>query len=321
MHGRVALSFASQYDSRDRRQERIDMEVLRTPEERFKNLPGFPYAPRFIDTLPGYSGLRMHYIDEGPRDAERVFLCLHGEPSWAYLYRKMIPAFTTAGGRAVAPDFFGFGRSDKPAEDAVYTFDFHRETLIAFIEALDLKGITLVCQDWGGLLGLTLPMDMPARFERLIVMNTFLPTGEEPLAKGFLAWRAFANAHPDMEVGRLIQRGTPHLSDLEAAAYDAPFPDARFKAGVRRFPNLVPDRPDAPGAALSRRAREWWKNDWREKSFMAIGAADPVLGEPAMRVLHAIIRGCPPPMLLPEAGHFVQEWGEGVARAALEAFA
>lgn len=296
------------------------METLRTPEEHFKNLPGFPYAPHFLDTLPGYSGLRLHYIDEGPRDAEPVFLCLHGEPSWSYLYRKMIPVFITAGGRVVAPDFFGFGRSDKPLDEAVYTFDFHREALIAFIEALDLQRITLVCQDWGGLLGLTLPMDMAGRFERLIVMNTFLPTGEEPLAKGFLAWRAFANAHPDMEVGRLIQRGCPHLSDAEAAAYDAPFPDARFKAGVRRFPNLVPDRPDAPGAALSRRARAWWTNEWRGKSFMAIGAADPVLGEPVMLRLKEIIRGCPPPFVLKEAGHFVQEWGEGVARAALKAF-
>jgi haloalkane dehalogenase len=296
------------------------MEILRTPEERFKNLPGFPYAPHFIDRLPGYSGLRMHYIDEGPRSAEHVFLCLHGEPSWGYLYRKMIPVFTAAGNRVVAPDFFGFGRSDKPADEAVYTFDFHREALIAFIETLGLKRITLVCQDWGGLIGLTLPMDMAERFERLIVMNTFLPTGDEPLGKGFLAWRAFANAHPDMEVGRLIQRGTPHLSDAEAAAYDAPFPDARFKAGVRRFPNLVPDRPDAPGAALSRRARAWWTNEWRGKSFMAIGAADPVLGEPAMLRLLEIIRGCPPPMVLKEAGHFVQEWGEEVARAALTAF-
>ena len=297
------------------------MEILRTPEERFKNLPSFPYAPHYIDGLPGFPALRMHYVDEGPRGAEHVFLCLHGEPSWGYLYRKMIPVFTAAGGRVTAPDFFGFGRSDKPADEAVYTFDFHRETLIAFIETLRLKRITLVCQDWGGLIGLTLPMDMAERFERLIVINTFLPTGDGPLGKGFLAWRAFANAHPDMEVGRLIQRGTPHLSDAEAAAYDAPFPDARFKAGVRRFPNLVPDRPDAPGAALSRRARAWWTNEWRGKSFMAIGAADPVLGEPAMLRLREIIRGCPPPMVLKEAGHFVQEWGEEVARAALTAFA
>jgi len=297
------------------------MPILRTPEARFENLPGFPYAPHYLDALPGYPGMRMHYVDEGPRQAGHVFLCLHGEPSWAYLYRKMIPVFVAAGGRAVAPDFFGFGRSDKPAEDAAYTFDFHRRSLIAFIEALDLQRITLVCQDWGGLIGLTLPMDMPGRFLRLVVMNTFLPTGEEPLGKGFLAWRAFANAHPDMEVGRLIQRGTPHLSAAEVAAYDAPYPDASFKAGVRRFPNLVPDRPDAPGAALSRRARAWWTNDWRSQSFMAIGAADPVLGEPAMLQLKTIIRGCPAPMVLKEAGHFVQEWGEGIANAALASFA
>src|SRR5271169_1487815 len=130
------------------------MEILRTPEERFKNLPGFPYAPHYIDGLPGFAALRMHYIDEGARDAAQVFLCLHGEPSWAYLYRKMIPVFTAAGGRVVARDFFGFGRSDKPAEEAVYTFDFHRNSLITFIEALDLKRIPLVCQDWGGLIGL-----------------------------------------------------------------------------------------------------------------------------------------------------------------------
>ncbi|HXY89974.1 MAG TPA: haloalkane dehalogenase [Xanthobacteraceae bacterium] len=297
------------------------MPILRTPEARFENLPGFPYAPHYLDALPGYPGMRMHYVDEGPRQAGHVFLCLHGEPSWAYLYRKMIPVFVAAGGRAVAPDFFGFGRSDKPAEDAAYTFDFHRRSLIAFIEALDLQRITLVCQDWGGLIGLTLPMDMPGRFLRLVVMNTFLPTGEEPLGKGFLAWRAFANAHPDMEVGRLIQRGTPHLSAAEVAAYDAPYPDASFKAGVRRFPNLVPDRPDAPGAELSRRARAWWTNDWRSQSFMAIGAADPVLGEPAMLQLKTIIRGCPAPMVLKEAGHFVQEWGERIANAALASFA
>ena len=297
------------------------MPILRTPEARFENLPGFPYAPHYLDALPGYPGMRMHYVDEGPRQAGHVFLCLHGEPSWAYLYRKMIPVFVAAGGRAVAPDFFGFGRSDKPAEDAAYTFDFHRRSLIAFIEALDLQRITLVCQDWGGLIGLTLPMDMPGRFLRLVVMNTFLPTGEEPLGKGFLAWRAFANAHPDMEVGRLIQRGTPHLSAAEVAAYDAPYPDASFKAGVRRFPNLVPDRPDAPGAALSRSARAWWTKEWRGKSFMAIGAADPVLGEPAMLQLKTIIRGCPAPMVLKEAGHFVQEWGERIANAALASFA
>jgi haloalkane dehalogenase len=297
------------------------MDVLRTPDERFSDLPGFGFAPHYMNALPGFSDLRMHFIDEGPHDAEQVFLCLHGQPTWSYLYRRMIPVFIAAGHRVVAPDFFGFGRSDKPVDEAVYGFDFHRGSLVAFIKALGLGRITLVCQDWGGLLGLTLPPDMPDRFERLIVMNTMLATGDEPLSDGFIAWRAWANANPDMAVGRLLKRSCPHLTDTEAAAYDAPFPDMTYKAGVRRFPNLVPDRPDAPGAELSRRARTWWREDWRGRSFMAIGAADPVLGQPVMQNLRQSIRGCPEPLVLPEAGHFVQEWGATVARAALAAWA
>ena len=219
----------------------------------------------------------MSYLDEGPRTAP-VFLCLHGQPTWSYLYRRMIPHFLATGSRVVAPDFFGFGRSDKPADDAVYTFDFHRGSLIAFVRALDLKDVTLVVQDWGGLLGLTLPMEMPERFSRLIVMNTALPTGEVPLPKGFLDWRAFSNSQPDMAVGKLMARACPHLSAAEAAAYDAPFPDATYKAGVRRFPNLVPEFPDSAGAALERAARDFWRNIWQGPSVMAIGMADPVLG-------------------------------------------
>jgi haloalkane dehalogenase len=297
------------------------METLRTPDERFADLPGYGFAPHYSDALPGYAGLRLHWLDEGPRDSAHTFLCLHGQPTWSYLYRRMIPVFAGAGHRVLAPDFFGFGRSDKPVDEAVYTFDFHRQSLAAFVAMLDLQRITLVCQDWGGLLGLTLPMDMPQRFARLLIMNTALATGDTPLTEGFIAWRAWANANPDMAVGRLIRRSCPHLSDREAAAYDAPYPDIRYKAGVRRFPNLVPDRPDAPGAALSQRARAWWKDEWRGQSFMAVGAADPVLGKPVMLALRASIRACPEPLILPEAGHFVQEWGEQVARAALAAFA
>jgi haloalkane dehalogenase len=237
-----------------------------------------------------------------------VFLCLHGQPTWSYLYRRMIPHFLATGGRVVAPDFFGFGRSDKPADDAVYTFDFHRNSLLALVHALDLKDVTLVVQDWGGLLGLTLPMEMPRRFSRLFVMNTALPTGEVPLPKGFLDWRTFSNSQPDMAVGRLMARACPHLSPAEAAAYDAPYPDAAYKAGVRRFPNLVPEFPDSDGAALERAARDFWRNTWQGRSVMAIGMTDPVLGPPVMRALHRDIRGCPPPLEFAQAGHFVQEW-------------
>jgi haloalkane dehalogenase len=294
-------------------------DVLRTPDARFARLPDFVFPAQYADDLPGFDGLRLHYVDQGPRDAE-VFLCLHGEPTWSYLYRRMIPVFTQAGFRAVAPDLFGFGRSDKPVDDAVYTFDFHRRTLAAFIERLDLQRITLVCQDWGGVLGLTLPMDMPHRFARLLVMNTVLGTGDVALPEGFLAWRGWAAAHPDMAVGKLLGRACPHLTAAECAAYDAPFPDERYKAGVRRFPQLVPDRPDAPGAALSRAARDFWSSRWNGASFMAVGMQDPVLGAPVMHALRNAIRGCPAPMELPDAGHFTPEWGGRIAASALAAF-
>jgi len=295
-------------------------EVLRTPDERFNELPDFPYAPNYLDNLEGYEGLRMHYVDEGPRDAANLFLCLHGEPTWSYLYRKMIPVFTAAGHRVVAPDYFGFGRSDKPVPDDVYQFDFHRDSLLAFIAQLDLSSLTIVCQDWGGLLGLTLPMEIPDRIARLLIMNTALGTGDVKLSEGFVAWRNYVQDTPDFDVGRLMKRSCPLLTDGEIAAYNAPFPDARYKAGVRRFPAMVPDNPQAPGAELSRRAREWLKTAWSGETFMAVGMQDPVLGPPAMKALRKLIQGCPEPFEIADAGHFVQEWGEVVARKALEAF-
>lgn len=291
------------------------MNVLRTPDERFAGLPGFAYAPRYLRQ----GELRMHYVDEGPREASVTALCLHGEPTWSYLYRKMIPVFTGAGLRVVAPDFFGFGRSDKPDNDAWYTFDRHRESVLALVDALGLRNVMLVCQDWGGLIGLTLPVARPDLITHLLVMNTGLGTGT--VTEGFKAWRAHCNANPDLAVGKLMKRGCPVLTDAEAAAYDAPFPNARHKAGVRAFPNLVPDREDAPGAAISREAAAFWRERFSGQSFMAIGMQDPVLGPAAMRSLHQLIRGCPPPLEVPEAGHFVQEWGASVARTALRHFA
>ncbi|MEO1786491.1 MAG: haloalkane dehalogenase [Pseudomonadota bacterium] len=298
----------------------MTIEALRTPDDRFDHLPNYDFAPHYVDDLPGYSGLRVHYVDEGPSDAQHTFLCLHGQPTWSYLYRKMLPVFTAAGGRVIAPDWLGFGRSDKPVEDAVYTYTFHRQMMVELIERLNLGNVTLVCQDWGGLLGLTIPMGMPERFSRLIVMNTAIPVGESPGA-GFDAWKAFNRSQPDMDIAALMQRSTPVLTDAEAAAYAAPFPDIRYKAGVRRFPELVMVAPDMDGVALSKRARSWWANDWEGQSFMAVGMQDPVLGPPAMDELRGIIRGCPPPMEIAEGGHFVQEWGGPVAEAALAAFA
>jgi pimeloyl-ACP methyl ester carboxylesterase len=288
--------------------------VLRTPDARFAGLPGFAYAPQYLQQ----GALRMHYVDEGPRDAAVAVLCLHGEPTWTYLYRRMIPVFTGAGLRVVAPDFFGFGRSDKPADDGWYTFDRHRDSVLALIDALALKNILLVCQDWGGLIGLTLPLARPDRFTRLLVMNTGLGTGT--VTEGFKAWRAYCNANPDLAVGKLMKRSCAHLSDAEVAAYDAPFPDLTYKAGVRAFPNLVPDHDGAPGAALSREAATFWRERFDGQAFMAIGMQDPVLGPAAMRSLHKLIRGCAAPMELADGGHFVQEWGAPIASAALAHF-
>ena len=281
---------------------------MRTPDERFEALHGFPYAARYLE----WHGLRVHYVDEGKGEA--TFLCLHGEPTWSYLYRRMIPAFLKPETRVVAPDFIGFGRSDKPDDEPLYTFDFHRSFLLDFIESRNLKNITLVVQDWGGVLGLTLPMEMPERFERLLLMNTTLATGDAPLSTGFIAWRSYSKKNPDLAVGKLLARACPHLTDAEAAAYDAPFPDARYKAGVRRFPPMVPERYDDPGAAISRKARDFLHDSWSGESFMAIGAADPVLGLDVMRQLRKWIRGCGEPLVIDNGGHFLQEWGEEVTR-------
>ncbi|MCP2670123.1 haloalkane dehalogenase [Maricaulaceae bacterium EIL42A08] len=294
------------------------LKSVRTPEERFENLPDWDYAPSYIDDLEGYEGLRWAYVDEGPKDAP-VFLCLHGEPSWGYLYRKMAPVFLKAGYRVVIPDMFGFGRSDKPVDDAVYTFHWHRGALKAFIERMDLADVCLVCQDWGGVLGLTLPMDYPDRFKRLIVMNTAIGIGKGA-SEGFIAWRDFMANTPDLDVAGLMKRATPILSDEEAAAYAAPFPRAEYKAGVRRFPALVPITPDMDGVQTGLKAVKFWSEDWTGDSFMAVGMQDPVLGPDTMAWMRSVINGCPEPMEIAKGGHFVQEWGAPIAEAALKHF-
>jgi tRNA(adenine34) deaminase len=295
-------------------------DALRTPDERFADLPGYPWAPNYLSDLPSLAGLRLHYLDEGLTDAPRTWLCLHGNPAWSYLYRKMIPVFAALGDRVVAPDLIGFGKSDKPKKDSFHTFSGHRHVLLEFIERLDLKNIVLVVQDWGGLLGLTLPMAAPQRYRGLLVMNTTLATGDAPQSPGFVAWREMCAKNPEFDVGRLFARGNPQMSPDECAAYNAPFPDRGHRAALRAFPPMVPDGMDADGAAVSRAARDFWRDEWAGQTLMAIGAQDPVLGEPVMRALQQVIRGCPEPMLLPQAGHFVQEHGEAIAKAALAHF-
>ena len=290
------------------------VDALRTSDDRFQKLHCWAYAPSYFQRA---DGLRLHYVDIGPRQAAKTWLCLHGQPTWSYLYRRMMPLFASAGHRVVAPDFPGFGRSDKPIDETTYTFDFHRDALLELIEALDLSNIVLVVQDWGGLIGLTLPMAAPQRFTSLLMMNTMLGTGDRPLGDGFFAWRDFSNRNPDMDIAKLMQRACPHIAPEEAAGYAAPYPDASYKAGVRRFPNLVPDGLDAPGGALAREARAFWHGGWSGRSLMAIGMKDPVLGPTVMRALHGIIRNCPAPMEIADGGHFLQEWGAPIARVAV----
>ncbi len=259
------------------------------------------------------------YLDVGPKNADHTFLCLHGEPTWSYLYRKMTPLFLESGGRVIAPDFFGFGRSDKPVQDSAYGFQFHREFLLRLVERLDLRNFTLVVQDWGGTLGLTLPVDpgFRARLDRLLVMNTVLPIGE-PLGPHYYEWRSQVRHTPDLPVGQWMRDSGAQLSDAEVAAYDAPYPDRRFQAGARTFPDLAMVEPEMEGVAEAKAAIKFWTGEWSGLSFMAIGAKDPDVG--TMQTLRNQIRGCPEPLVFAEAGHFLQEWGEPVARAALRAF-
>ncbi len=299
-------------------------DALRTPDACFDRLPDYPWAPRYVSDLPSMAGLRLHYLDEGPTNvgesASITWLCLHGNPAWSYLYRKMIPVWLAAGHRVVAPDLLGFGKSDKPKKDSFHAFHTHRQYLLEWIERLDLQRVVLVVQDWGGILGLTLPMAAPQRYAGLLVMNTTLATGERPLSDGFLAWRDWCKQQPQFDVGKLFLRGNKHLSVEEAAAYNAPFPDKGYRAALRAFPPMVPEFEDSEGAAISRQARDFWQNEWRGQSLMAIGQQDPVLGEAVMRELQCQIRGCPEPLLLPHAGHFVQEHGHEIAVAAVRHF-
>jgi tRNA(adenine34) deaminase len=313
--------FQKKRETQRRLSQPVREDAVRTPQERFADLPGYPWPARYLSDLPALDGLRLHYLDEGPRDAPITWLCLHGNPSWSYLYRKMIPVFLGAGHRVVAPDLIGFGKSDKPKKEAAHSFTWHRQVLLELVERLDLRNVVLVVQDWGGLLGLTLPMAAPQRYQGLLLMNTLLATGDAPLSPGFLAWREMCAKKPDYEVGRLLARGNPQLSAAERAAYDAPFPDRGHRAALRAFPLLVPETPDADGAALSRQAREFWRLRWQGRSLMAVGMQDPVLGWPVMHELQALIRNCPDPMRVEQGGHFVQEQGEAIAQAALRHFA
>jgi haloalkane dehalogenase len=279
------------------------LEILRTPDACFANVPDFAYAPRYIEL----EGLRIHYVDEGPRSASPVLL-MHGEPSWSFLYRKMIPGIVAAGHRAIAPDLVGFGRSDKPSRPEDYTYERHVAWMAGVVTALDLRDVTLFCQDWGGLIGLRLVAEHPERFARVVAANTALPTGDQPMPDAFLAWQSFAESAPEFDVGKIVRRGCfrPVSPDV-VAAYDAPFPEERYKAGARRFPQLVPTRPDDPAAEANRAA---WRSlqQFARPLLTAFSDSDPIT-QGAERVLQKRIPGADgqPHVTIARAGHFLQE--------------
>ncbi len=279
------------------------MEIRRTPDDRFAALPGYDFVPHYVEV----DGLRLHFIDEGPRDGA-IVLCLHGEPSWSYLYRTMVPGLVAAGLRVIAPDLIGFGRSDKPAAREDYTYQRHVDWMTGFLEALDLRGVTLFCQDWGGLIGLRLVAEHDARFARVVAANTFLPTGDQKPPDAFFAWQKFSQTVPEFPVGAIIAGACARpVSPEVRAAYDAPFPDETYKAGARIFPMLVPARPDDPASAANRAA--WDALRRFERPFLtAFGDSDPIT-RGADKVLQKQIPGAAgqPHVTIEKAGHFLQE--------------
>jgi haloalkane dehalogenase len=292
------------------------MKILRTPEQHFSAIRDFPWAPRYVQL----GELRMHYVEDGPSDGKPV-LMLHGEPTWSYLYRKMIPVFAAAGNRAIAPDLIGFGRSDKPADIGDYSYQRHVDWVLGLIEALDLCDITLVCQDWGSLIGLRIVAEHPERFARVTVGNGALPTTDSALKipAAFRIWRLFARYSPWFPIGGIVNAGCAgRLPPAARAAYDAPFPDDGYKAGARAFPRLVPTEPDDPAAPANRAA--WEALGRFQKPFLTVfGKLDPILGK-ADTVLQNHIPGAKgQPHARLKGGHFLQEdQGEDWARRVVE---
>jgi haloalkane dehalogenase len=299
------------------------MNVLRTPDERFDHLSGFDFAPHYVEVPSGDGSgdLRVHYLDEGPASGSEKILLIHGEPSWCYLYRKMIGSLTGAGFRVIAPDLVGFGRSDKPASRDDYTYARHVEWMrAALFDQLQLSDVTLVGQDWGGLIGLRLVAENPDRFRRVVAANTGLPTGDTDMGDAFMAWRKFSQEVPALPVGRIVAGGCVSEVALEViASYNAPFPDESYKEGARQFPVLVPARPDDPASDANRRAWEVLREF--DKPFLcAFSDRDPIT-RGSDRIFCDLVPGARGQnhTTITDAGHFLQEdKGEDLAAAVID---
>jgi len=276
-------------------------EIFRTPDERFEGLPGYDFAPHYAEI----DGLRLHYVDEGPREGTPI-VCFHGEPTWAYLYRKMLPPLVAAGHRVICPDYAGFGRSDKPTDRRWYSYDGHVELMTALLDRLELRGATVVVQDWGGPIGLRWAVEHEERVERLVVLNTGIFTGR--VSKGFLAWRDFAQKNPDLPVGFVLQGATKsELAPEVVAAYEAPFPSPESKAGAAQFPLLVPTEEDGPGASQMRDVADALSR-WQKPALVAFSDSDPVFPHPKSgQVFCDRIPGARPQVTIAGAAHFLQE--------------
>jgi haloalkane dehalogenase len=296
------------------------MKILRTPEERFNNLSGYPFKPNYLDVPASDGGtLRVHYVDEGPSEAAPLLL-IHGEPSWSYLYRKMIPLFTNAGQRIIAPDLVGFGRSDKPADRKDYTYQRHVDWMQSLIDQLDPSGMTLVCQDWGGLVGLRLVASNPDRFARVVVANTGLPTGDGSISEAFLAWRQMSIEMPVFDVKALMQGAFVRpVTEEILQSYEAPFPDETYKEGARIFPSLVPIDSDDPASEANRKA--WEVLEKFDKPLLTAFSDSDEITKGGYMIFQDKVPGAKdqPHTTIENAGHFLQEdAGEDLARVVLD---
>lgn len=295
-------------------------DALRTPETAFSTLPGYPWETKYVSDLPSLQGLRMGYLDEGDKGSARTWVCLHGNPTWSYLYRHMIAVFAAAGDRVIAPDLPGFGKSDKPKRESAHTLSWHRQVLVELVERLDLNKVVLVGHDLGALLSLTLPMAAPHRYAGLLVMNTELRSADALRSRSSLQWRQMLQKKAGFDIGRLVAGSNPLLSTDEQNAYQAPYPDTGFRAATRALASIVAESGESEDTAVMQSALQFWRQEWAGQSLLVVGAQDPRVSVHDMETLQTLIRGCPPPWVLEQAGHFVPEVGTLVAERAVSYF-